>query len=131
MRKVASVPGQQTLLPVVIVVVEAGAIYLASCITLLTVYLLGSNVQYPVLDGVSPSAEHTVPGSLVESKYLPGTCSELQFQVAGYNTGGCEAYKEVQARPTSYETNRHKKICSLEQHTFGNIETISGMPGPL
>jgi hypothetical protein len=79
----------------------------------------------------SKCAEHTFPGSLVEGKYLPGTGSELQLQVAGYNTWGCEAYKEVQARPTSYETNRHKKICSLEQHTFGNIQTISGMPGPL
>jgi hypothetical protein len=53
MRKVASFP-RQTLLPVVIVVVESGAIYLVSCITLLTVYLLGSNAQYPVLDWVSP-----------------------------------------------------------------------------
>ncbi|KAF8589099.1 hypothetical protein K439DRAFT_1612997 [Ramaria rubella] len=53
-RKVARFSGQQTLLPVVIVVVESGAIYSISCITLLTVYLLGSNAQYPALDGMFP-----------------------------------------------------------------------------
>ncbi|KAF8501837.1 hypothetical protein JB92DRAFT_2833708 [Gautieria morchelliformis] len=53
-RKVARFSGQQTLLPVVIVVVESGAIYSVSCITLLTVYLLGSNAQYPALDGMFP-----------------------------------------------------------------------------
>jgi hypothetical protein len=53
-KKVARFSSQQTLLPVVIVVVESGAIYSISCITLLTVYLLDSNAQYPALDGVSP-----------------------------------------------------------------------------
>ncbi|KAF8508434.1 hypothetical protein BU17DRAFT_56742, partial [Hysterangium stoloniferum] len=50
-RKVAHFSGQQTLMPVVIIVVESGFIYSASCITLLVVYLIGSNEQYPALDG--------------------------------------------------------------------------------
>ncbi|KAF8503020.1 hypothetical protein BU17DRAFT_101872 [Hysterangium stoloniferum] len=53
-RKVARFSGQQTLMPVVIVVVESGFIYSASCITLLVVYLIGSNAQYPALDGTFP-----------------------------------------------------------------------------
>ncbi|KAF8500620.1 hypothetical protein BU17DRAFT_102441 [Hysterangium stoloniferum] len=52
--KVARFSGQQTLMPVVIIVVESGFIYSASCITLLVVYLIGSNAQYPTLDGTFP-----------------------------------------------------------------------------
>jgi len=53
-RKVSRFSGQQTLMPVVIVVLESGAIYSISCLTLLTVYVLGSNAQYPALDGTFP-----------------------------------------------------------------------------
>ena len=52
MRKVRGILRRHTLLPVLIIIVESGALYSASCIILLTLYLLGSNAQYPALDGV-------------------------------------------------------------------------------
>ncbi|EPQ58590.1 hypothetical protein GLOTRDRAFT_127087 [Gloeophyllum trabeum ATCC 11539] len=45
---------QMSFLPVVAVVVESGAIYSAALISLLVVYLSGSNGQYPALDLVNP-----------------------------------------------------------------------------
>ncbi|KAF8799456.1 hypothetical protein BYT27DRAFT_7201511 [Phlegmacium glaucopus] len=53
-RKVARFVSQQSLMPVVIVIIESGSIYSASCIILLVLYLLGSNAQYAALDGTFP-----------------------------------------------------------------------------
>ena len=74
-KKVARFSGQQTLLPVVIVVVESGAIYSISCITLLTVYLLGSNAQYPALDGVRPRAAPRPPRLTPPRRCSPSSAS--------------------------------------------------------
>ncbi|GJJ13097.1 hypothetical protein Clacol_007347 [Clathrus columnatus] len=45
---------EQSLMPVVIIIIESGAIYSVSCLTLLISYILGSNAQYPALDGTFP-----------------------------------------------------------------------------
>ena len=41
-------------MPIVIVLIESGALYASSCIALLVAYLLGSNAQYPIVDGAFP-----------------------------------------------------------------------------
>lgn len=53
-RKVSNFTNQPTLMPIVVILIESGSMYAASCIILVVVYLLGSNAQYPVVDGTFP-----------------------------------------------------------------------------
>ncbi|KIJ24744.1 hypothetical protein M422DRAFT_72321 [Sphaerobolus stellatus SS14] len=53
-RKVKNYSGNRSLMPIVIVLIESGALYAASCIALVISYLLGSNAQYIVVDGAFP-----------------------------------------------------------------------------
>ncbi|KAH7904780.1 hypothetical protein BJ138DRAFT_1165963 [Hygrophoropsis aurantiaca] len=46
--------GINTLLPVVIVTVESGALYACGVLALMIAYVSGSNGQYPASDGVTP-----------------------------------------------------------------------------
>ncbi|CAL1707855.1 unnamed protein product [Somion occarium] len=53
-NKLSTRVGATNLMPVLLVVVESGAIYSATLITLLATYLAGSWAQYLLLDAVSP-----------------------------------------------------------------------------
>lgn len=49
-----SMTGSRNLIPVIMMIVESGAIYSVSLITLLSVYLSGSVFQYAILDAITP-----------------------------------------------------------------------------
>lgn len=51
--------GSRNLIPVIMMIVESGAIYSVSLITLLSVYLSGSVFQYAILDAVCPPSTYT------------------------------------------------------------------------
>jgi len=66
----------QRMLPVIIAIVESGALYAANMLAVLVLYLCESNGQYPALDIVTPlvvrpsEQSHTMP--LMYSHRLPG-----------------------------------------------------------
>lgn len=65
-------------LPILIVIVESGAIYATGVLSILLAYLSGSNGQYTVLDAVSP----------IMGIVFCLTILQVHFQVGGKQAGG-------------------------------------------
>lgn len=80
-------------LPILIVIVESGAIYATGVLSILMAYLSGSNGQYAVLDAVSPVMGIVFCLTILQVHFRIGSKSHItrSIEPRGVNTGSSES----------------------------------------
>lgn len=80
-------------LPILIVIVESGAIYATGVLSILLAYLSGSNGQYTVLDAVSPIMGIVFCLTILQVHFQIGSKSHItrSLEPRGMHTGSSES----------------------------------------